>query len=449
MEPNRSLPYFERTAHAAPLAVFRIAFGLLIFAGVVRFWCKGWIEQLYISPKYFFPFYGFEFVVPLGNYTYLLFIVCGISALLVALGFFYRLASVALFFSFTYIELMDKTPYLNHYYFISMMCLLLVFLPAQAYFSVHAFRNKQICCDYVPAWCIDAIKLLVTLLYFFAGLAKIHSDWLLEALPLKIWLGAQSHLPFIGPLMGYKATAYIFSWFGMAYDLCIGFLLWNRKVRPWAYATVLVFHSLTALLFPIGMFPYIMMVVALIYFSANFHARLLQKLTQYLPVSNGFMDPGRTLVLSPRIDVPVRCFLALFFAVQVLLPFRYLLYPGELLWTEEGFRFSWRVMLMEKNGHAEFTVKNASGRTVLVNNKDFLSPFQEKMMATQPDMILQYAHILRSYYKAQGFHQPEVYAETYVSLNGRRGQPLVDPKTDLAKENDGWQHKKWILPFSK
>ena len=106
--------YLDTAVPAAPLAVFRAAFGLLVLASTVRFWLKGWIYDLYIQPKFFFPYYGLEFVRPLGPYTYGLFVVCGVSALLVALGLWYRPAAAALFLSFSYIELMDKSTYLNH-----------------------------------------------------------------------------------------------------------------------------------------------------------------------------------------------------------------------------------------------------------------------------------------------------------------------------------------------
>jgi len=43
-----------------------------------------------------------------------------------------------------------------------------------------------------------------------------------------------------------------------------------------------------------------------------------------------------------------------FFVIQIFFPWRYLLYPGELFWTEQGYRFSWRVMLMEKAGNSNF-----------------------------------------------------------------------------------------------
>src|SRR5688572_4551074 len=136
--------YLQKSTSAAPLAVFRIAIGLLLFISMVRFWLNGWIEELYIKPAYFFSFFGFEFVKPIGEYIFLLFSLCAICSLLVAVGFMYRVASIGLFLNFTYIELIDKSTYLNHYYFISMVSLLMIFLPAHAYFSIDAFRNKKL-----------------------------------------------------------------------------------------------------------------------------------------------------------------------------------------------------------------------------------------------------------------------------------------------------------------
>ncbi|MGB4399560.1 MAG: HTTM domain-containing protein, partial [Daejeonella sp.] len=126
----------------------------------------------------------------------------------------------------------------------------------------------------------------------------------------------------------------------------------------------------------------------------------------------------------------------------------YLLYKGELFWTEEGYRFSWRVMLIEKAGYAQFTVKDRTGKFVVVNNSEFLTVLQEKMMSTQPDMILQYAHILKDHYQKHGFKAPEVYIDSYVALNGRRGRMMIDPTTDLAKQSESLRHKTWILPLN-
>ncbi|GAB3924484.1 HTTM domain-containing protein [Larkinella terrae] len=475
--------YWRTYTSAAPLAVFRIAFGVMILGSIVRFWAKGWIDELYIKPTFFFPYYGFEFVKPVGDYTYLLFAVCGLSALLVALGWFYRLASVLLFLSFTYIELMDKSTYLNHYYFVSLVAFLLIFLPANGYFSVDAYRNRSGFYEQIPRWTIDSLRLLMGIVYLYAGLAKLNSDWLLEALPLRIWLPGRNDLPGIGFLFNYRETAFAFSWLGALYDLSIPFLLLNRFTRPFAYAAVVVFHVLTAVLFPIGMFPYIMIVAALVFFPAGFHQRLLALLGGLLRLpatalrlaphplkgaerigvskppsgggglysteqaTNSGIPLVKTLIYSPAQSRFLLSLFIIFFIIQIIVPFRYTLYPNELFWSEEGYRFSWRVMLMEKMGNVQFKVVDETGQQMMVNNEDHLTKLQEKMMATQPDMLVQFAHHLRDYYTQHGFRNPKVFADTYVSLNGRLGKPYIDPTVNLAQETDSFRPKKWILPF--
>lgn len=440
--------YFKKHTSAAPLAVFRAGLGLMLFISMIRFWSKGWIEDLYIKPKFFFPYFGFDFITPLGHYTYFLFAVCAVSALLVALGWYYRAAVITLFLSFTYIELIDKSTYLNHYYFISMICLLMVFLPANSYFSVDAWKNRKLLADQIPRWTLDSLKLFVCILYFFAGLAKVNYDWLILAQPLKIWLPARNDMPLIGFLFNYSWVPYVFSWFGCAYDLFIPFLLWNRKTRPWAYGAVVVFHLLTSLLFPIGMFPYIMMVTALIFFSEQLHLKIIGWFNLFFKTPSGFIRPNTNYYFKPAVDYSLKRFLIVFFVIQLGMPLRYLWYPGPLFWTEEGYRFSWRVMLMEKAGYAQFIVKDEDGRSLIVNNNEFLTTLQEKMMSTQPDMILQYAHILRDYYSRNGFKNPQVYVDSYVALNGRLGKPLIDPETNLAMEKDSFGHKPWILLYN-
>ena len=440
--------YLHSYTPAAPLATFRMAFGLLVLASVVRFGAKGWIAELYLKPKFFFPYYGFEWVRPLGPYTYGLFVLCGLCALLVALGYWYRTAAAGLFLSFTYIELMDKSTYLNHYYFVSLVALLLLVLPAGRYFSLDAHLNPARWRSEVPRWTVDALRLLMGIVYCYAGLAKLNSDWLVHAMPLRIWLPAKNDLPLIGPLLGQVWVAYAFSWFGALYDLTVPFFLLNRRTRPWAYVTVVVFHVLTAILFPIGMFPYVMMVAALIFFPAAWHERVLQRLRRLLQLAPPAPRSAAPLRYGPARRRLLLMGLSVFFLVQLVLPFRYLLYPHELFWTEEGYRFSWRVMLMEKMGQVQFkVVEGETGRARLVNNDEHLSVLQEKMMSTQPDMLVQFAHYLHDYYAARGVHHPKVYADAYVSLNGRLGKSFIDPTVDLARVSDDLQPKPWILPF--
>jgi len=441
--------YFKKDTQAAPLAVFRVLFGFMMFLSIVRFWMNGWIEKLYIQPKFFFSYYGFEWVKPIGDYTYLLFIICGIAALFVALGYKYRIAIIVFFLSFTYIELMDKTTYLNHYYFISCVGFLMIFLPANAYFSIDAYKNPNKAFQLVPQWTIDSIKLMLGIVYFYAGLAKLNSDWLFKAMPLKIWLPSKYDLPFLGDLMQQSWVHYTFSWSGALYDLAIPFLLLYKRTRWFAFALVVIFHVMTRILFPIGMFPYIMIVSTLIFFGTGFHRKIIRFISKLLRIDYSKMvalTQTKKYRFKRNIALPI---LAVFFVFQLVFPWRYLAYPNELFWTEEGYRFSWRVMLMEKAGYAQFKIKNTeTGEQFLVDNTDFLTPFQEKQMSTQPDFILQYAHFLGEHFEAQGHENIAVYAESYVALNGRLSQPYVDPNVDLMKQRESFRRKDWILPFN-
>ncbi|WP_421773774.1 HTTM domain-containing protein [Gracilimonas sp.] len=442
--------YLNTSTDAAPLAVFRILFGLLMLISIIRFAANGWIEKLYIEPQFFFSYYGFEWVQPLGDWTYLIFIICGFSSIFVALGYKYRLSIIVFFLSFTYIELMDKTTYLNHYYFISILSFLMIFLPAHSYYSMDARKNERLRSQQLPRWSIDSIKLLLFIVYFYAGLAKLNSDWLFEAMPLQIWLPSKYSLPLLGELLQQTWTHYAFAWAGAIYDLTIPFLLLIRKTRIFAFVLVVVFHVLTRVLFPIGMFPYIMIVSTLIFFDAGLHNRILDYFSKWFNITKSFFDNGSTYTFprqwARKASISV---VSVFFVLQLLVPFRYMLYPGELFWTEEGYRFSWRVMLMDKVGYANFKIVDPdSDKSFYVDNTEYLTRFQEKQMSFQPDFILEYAHFLEDYYREEhGIDDPEIYVESYVALNGRSSQRYVNPDVDLTEIQPSLKHRTWLLPF--
>ncbi len=437
----------SKNTDAAPLAAFRVFFGIMMLGSVLRFWYKGWIHELYIQPRFFFTYYGFEWVKPLGNATYILFFICGLSSLFIALGYKYRIAVITFFISFTYIELMDATNYLNHYYFVGLMGFIMIFLPANAYFSIDAKRQPRKAFQKIPTWTIFSIKLMLTIVYLYAGLAKLNSDWLLNATPLKIWLPIRYDFPLLGQFMPQTWFHYTMSWAGALYDLAIPFLLFYRPTRKPAFLLVVLFHVLTRILFPIGMFPYIMIVSTIIFFDAPVHHRILQTISNLFKVPKGYFDNGKeiTKLRNQQIIKPV---LLLFFCVQLLFPFRYLLYPGELFWTEEGYRFSWRVMLTEKAGYAEFRVVDTEKNTIhFIDNKEYLTATQEKQMGFQPDLILQYAHFLGDHFNGKGIDQPQVFVDSYVTLNGRLSKRFIDPSINLYPIKESCKHKDWILPF--
>ena len=299
-------------------------------------------------------------------------------------------------------------------------------------------------------------RLQLGILYVFAGIAKLNYDWLILAQPLSIWFVSFREVPLVGWLFQLKETAYVFSWAGALYDLTIPFFLLWAPTRIWAYITVVGFHFITWLMFPIGMFPWVMMVFTWVFFPIAFHGKLVNAISaRFLSVKNRVRAPRISDEYSLKTSVSsflhsfIPLVLVVFFVIQLFLPLRHFLYPGNLFWTEQGYRFSWRVMLMEKNGFAQFKVRDLeTGKQWEIHNAHYFTPQQEKMMSTQPDLLLQFAHILDNEFQSKGVVNPIVNADVQVSLNGRRSRPFVNPNVDLSSVKDSWSHKMWILPYS-
>lgn len=453
---QRVFDWLHRPADISALAAFRILFGTLMCLGTVRFMTSGWLETFYVDPEFHFKYLGFEWVqVPGQAGLYLLYGAMAVSAALVALGAFYRVAIVAFWCLFTYAELMDVTYYLNHYYFASLLALLLCFLSPHRAWSVDAWRRPEIAAQTLPAWQTYWPRFQVGVLYVFAGLAKLEPDWLLHAQPLNIWLPPLGGMPLLGPWLEFPAVHFAFSWFAFLFDMTIvAFLIW-RRTRIAAFAVVLVFHLFTHLFFNIGIFPLIMVLAVLVFFESDWPRRRLAGLRGVLQRRAGGgshsaapaaaappagAHPGRWRPASAAFALAVAGFCAL----QVLLPLRHWAYPGSVVWNEQGMRFSWRVMLREKSGSLQYRVVDAAGHTRIVTPHAYLNELQYREMVGQPDLILQLAHRIRDDFDAAGRGPVHVYADALVSLNGRANAPLIDPDADLAHIDDGLGAADWI-----
>ena len=446
----------SRPVSGASAAAFRIAFGTLGVAAAMRFAARGWIDELYIAPEHHFTYSGFWWVQPWPGWgMYVHFALLGLAALGVALGYRYRLSIAAFFLLFTYVELLDKTTYLNHYYLVSLLSFLMLFMPLHRTASLDARRSPHPLNGTVPVWVVWTLRAQLSAVYLFSGIAKLNPDWLFHAQPLRIWLYNSSDVLLIGALLREPWTAWAMSWAGAAFDLTIvGWLLWRRS-RPWAYAVVVVFHVLTWLLFPIGMFPWIMMTAALIFFPPHWPLRLWSRHSREggnpargapdAPLSRWAGEgPGVRVGWPTRVAVIA---LVLFALVQVLVPMRHWAYPGNVRWNEDGYRFSWRVLLTEKTGHARFRVLDPStGQERLVYPDEYLTPLQAERMATHPDMILATAHIIAEDFAGRGVPDAEVRADVSVAFNGRQAARFIDPTVDLARVEPGIWPKWWVLP---
>ncbi len=451
------------------LAAFRVLYGLALCISMLRFIGYGWVERLFVQPRFFFKYWGFEWVEPLpAPQMHALFWCLAALALAVSFGFLFRLAAPAFALGITYIQLIDVSTYLNHYYLAALLSWLLAVSPANRAYSVDAWLAARLgrrSADAAPtvsgAW-LWLFRFQVGVVYTFAGLAKAQSDWLLHGQPLRIWLGTRTDLPLVGPLLTMDGVPLLMSWCGFLFDVTIvGWLSWRRS-RPWAYLVVIAFHVMTRILFPIGMFPVIMVLSAVAFFSPSWPRHVGAVLARLLArVSGRFSELERRAAdalaraSAPRLGWLRPSFvrrLGLAFGVtyclvHLALPFRYLGYGGNVLWHEQGMRFSWRVMLRAKGGSTTFVVRNKlTGKVWHVSPRSYLTGMQESEMSSQPDLILQLAHHVQRDMEARGLGPVEVRAESRVALNGRRSSLMIDPNVDLTRVSDGLRRADWILP---
>jgi hypothetical protein len=414
-----------RPHDAAALVALRVVLGAIITISALRFLAYGWVDEFFVKPTFFFKYWGFSWVHALpASGMQLLFIAIAATGVLYGAGIAHRVVAPLLFVAFAYVQLIDVTNWLNHYYLVSLLLLLTSFMPI----------GRGVVT--VPAWCTWLLRFQVGVVYFYAGLAKLTGDWLLHAQPLDIWLHARTDIPVVGALFGDRSVAYAFAWGGFLFDTTVAaFLLWKRT-RAYAYAVLVAFHAMVGLLFPIGMFPWIMIASALVFFDPSWPRRLLKR-----PIPILASEPAQR---------PRRAFVALalaYCALQVLVPLRTHLYGGNVLWHEQGMRFSWRVMAREKNGSITYVVTSPkAGRTWFVSPKKYLTDRQERELSSQPDLVLQLAHHVKEDFRAKGHDDVQVRVEAIVSLNGRAGAPMIDPKIDLASVDDGVTKASWILP---
>ena len=320
----------------------------------------------------------------------------------------------------------------------------MIFLPLHRVASLDAWSNPSQRSCTIPRWVIWVLAAQVGVVYVFGGIAKLNLDWLLHAQSLRIWLYNNGDIPLVGPILQEVWVAYAMSWAGAAFDLTIvGWLLWRRS-RPIAYAVLVVFHVMTWILFPIGMFPWIMIAGTLVFFSPDWPHRLVARVLRR-PVATPLAPPPS--VSRPTLLVRAGAVgLVLFALLQVAVPLRHWAYPGNVRWNEDGCRFSWRVMLTEKTGHIRFLVTDTTtGEWWMEHPETYLTPLQAERMAYQPDLILATAHIIARDAERRG-QNVKVRADSFVTFNGRKAARFVDSEVDLARVEPGLWPKTWVLP---
>jgi hypothetical protein len=433
-----------RPVDIMPLVLFRVLFGFLLFLEAAGSIATGWVTEVYVVPEYAFPHVGFGWIRPLpGAGMYVYYALMAVPALLVMIGAHFRPALVVFTAMWALVYLGQTTSYNNHYYLMILLCVLLNATPANADLSLDAERGRVRRSSTCPRWCIGIFVAQVAIVYFYAALAKFDADWL-AARPVEIWLRAKQDYPVLGPL-------YVQPWFkwfvvygGILFDgLVVPLLLWGRT-RWLAVGLSVFFHLFNSYTFRIGIFPYLGIGFCVFFFSGEGMRQWLRttRLRRFCAAPGTESTAAAVTTSAPTVV------LVAYFALQILLPLRHHLYEGNPHWTEQGHRMSWHMMLRTKSGTAVMrVVDRKTGETWTVRPRDMLSPKQSERVATRPDMMWRFSRYVRERYEREG-RDVVVYADTRVSLNGRRLQPLFDADIDLSRAPWPWLAPlPWLEPL--
>jgi vitamin K-dependent gamma-carboxylase len=450
-----------RPVDGASVAVVRIALGILIAVEAINYLFTDWIAVSFLDPDYHFTWRLFDWVQPwAGAGMYVHFAIFGAVGVCLAAGVAHRIVAPLAAVSFTYIFLLDKAEYLNHFYAAILLLVLIAAAPADRAFSAAAWRRPERPRT-VPVWAVWVLRFQVGVIYLYAGIAKLNTDWV-GGEPMGMWLADRGDMAIVGPLLAASWAGLAFSWGGLAFDLLIVPLLLWRRTRMLAYCLALAFHVANWVIFDIGIFPPMMIAATTIFFAPDwpraawarvrrFALRVREPTSTPAAIRAGALPAGGAP--TPTSAIPATWIgrllipaLALWIAVQLLVPFRHHLYPGLVHWTEEGHRFAWHMKLRDKQGWATFTaVDRRTGERRQLDTSDLITPRQHARASVRPDMILQLAHRLAEREREAG-RDVEIRAKAVVSLNGRPARDLVDPERDLSTVPRSLRSADWIGP---
>jgi vitamin K-dependent gamma-carboxylase len=431
---NRFL--FKQIDNSA-LIVFRVFFGLLIFLESVGAIFTGWVNRVLIAPKFTFSFIGFEWLQPLpGDWMYVYYVVMGIFGLFVMLGFKYRLSIIGFTIMWLATYLMQKSSYNNHYYLLILLSTFMVFMPANTYFSVDAKRNSFIKQNTMPQWCSLVFILQMGIVYTYASIAKMYPDWL-DTTVIEILMKPKEQFYLIGGILQQKWFHYFIAYSGLIFDLLIVPLLLWKSTRKYAFFASIFFHLFNSIVFHIGVFPYLSLVISVFFFEPETIRNIFFKKKK--PYT-------KNEVIIPKRNTAIKYLIIIYFSIQIVLPLRHWVIKDDVLWTEEGHRMSWRMMLRSRGGVVKYKIVDKSNNTEIpIHLNSYLSEKQQRAASVRPDIIWQFVQYLKKDFKAKG-KDVEVYVDCSISVNGKPLKRLINPKVDLAAVKwNAFKHSEWIL----
>ena len=436
------------------LVSFRILLGALLLWEVCLFFQYGLVERYFVEPPFHFTYLGFGWVKPWPPAGMTLhFILLGICATFILAGFAYRPAVALFCLGFTYVFLLEKARYMNHFYLIILICGLLILMPAHGRWAMDAWLRPAIHRSHVPTWILWLLRFQFGVVYFFSGLAKLHPDWL-SGRVMEQMLAYKTEIPFVASLATNESAILFISYGALLFDLGIVPLLLWRPLRVPAMLLMLIFHTCNVVLFNIDIFPYLMIGATVILFAPEWFSfgRLKSKArhTSLATDKKGSLQTGSKT--RQRVTIVL---LGIYVTLQILIPLRHYAYPGDTSWSDEGQSFAWRMLMRVKRGETpQFPVRYMlRGRAYQGTVPQPADPhawqdhWQASKILLDPDMILQFVKMRADELRNLGATNIDIRAIVPVSLNGRPSQLLIDPGVNLDEVKRSLWPKTWVTEF--
>ena len=430
--------YLYKQVDNSALIVFRVFFGLLITIEAWGAIATGWIRTTLMEGDFTFNFIGLEFLQPLpGNGMLYYYGIMGLFGVFIMLGFKYRFSVVVYGIMWSAVYLMQKSSYNNHYYLLMLLLGIMACLPANRYFSIDVKQNPALKKISMPRWVYMIIIAQLWIVYTYASVAKFYPDWL-DASMAEQLMRSKADYRIIGGLLQLKWVHWCIAYFGILFDLLIiPALLW-KPTRKFAFIFSIFFHLFNSVVFQIGIFPYMSLAFTLFFFPAETIQRI------FLPKKE-FYDKAE--VIRPDIYKPALLLFGFYFLIQLGLPLRHWIIKDDVVWTEEGHRLSWRMMLRSKGGRINFKVidKN-TGLQIPFDHNKMLSRKQQRSVGTKPDVIWQFCQRIKKDFAAKG-KDVAIYVDCKIRVNDSDYHTLIDPEVDIAATKwDYFWHNEWIMP---
>ena len=422
----------------APLILFRIFFGLVFFCESIGSLLTGWAKANYANVTTNFTFIGFEWLEFLTNESiYAVFIAMAILSVNIILGAYYRISMTSLFLLWGMVYLGQKTSYNNHYYLMWLISFVMIFVPANAYASIDAKKNPKVYSLVAPKWSVIIFPVMISIVYFYATLAKFYPDWL-DATVTKGMFESMKKPSFLEAIFHNPTFHRFIAYMGIVFDGLIIPALLYKRTRWFAIIASLIFHIFNSITLQIGVFPYFALAFCIFFFPPEKIRAFFFKKKPKLSQENISTVDAKQKTLQ-YIILP-------FIILQIALPLRHWIIPGDVLFTEEGHRLSWRMMLRNRQGEVIFTVKDLNtGNSFVFDNAILLTQKQKNRLNT-PDVIWQMAQKIKAYYKNQGKEVAVYCTESAIVINRKSHDRLINPTVDLASQPWHWfQHETWIV----